>query len=77
MYAQVDAEGNQFQLLSEITDRRSDNSAIRIDIALSCSQVWGLMPCTTAQQLFAMGTYLGLHFSPKQQSNESTAPKVL
>ncbi len=25
MYAQVDSEGNQFQLMSEITDHRSDN----------------------------------------------------
>jgi hypothetical protein len=30
MYAQVDSEGNQYQLLSEITDHRSDNSAIQI-----------------------------------------------
>ena len=28
MYAQVDSEGRQFQLLQEITDHRSDNSAI-------------------------------------------------
>ena len=31
MFAQVDAEGNQFQLLNEITNHRSDNAAIRID----------------------------------------------
>ncbi|KAI2498914.1 Reverse transcriptase (RNA-dependent DNA polymerase) [Fragilaria crotonensis] len=30
MYAQVDSEGNQYQLLSEITDHRADNSAIQI-----------------------------------------------
>jgi hypothetical protein len=30
MYAQVDSEGNQYQLLNEITDHRSDNSAIPI-----------------------------------------------
>ncbi len=30
MYAQVDSEGNQYQLLNEITDHRSDNSAIQI-----------------------------------------------
>ncbi len=30
MYAQVDSEGNQYQLLSKITDHRSDNSAIQI-----------------------------------------------
>ena len=30
MYAQVDAEGNQFQLLDEITDHRSNNLAICI-----------------------------------------------
>ena len=30
MYAQVDSKGNQYQLLSEITDHRSDNSAIQI-----------------------------------------------
>jgi hypothetical protein len=28
MYAKVDSKGNQFQLLTEITDHRSDNSAI-------------------------------------------------
>jgi hypothetical protein len=30
MYAQVDSKGNQYQLLSEITDHSSDNSAIQI-----------------------------------------------
>ena len=30
MYAQIDSEGNQYQLLSEITDHRSDHSAIQI-----------------------------------------------
>ncbi len=30
IYAQVDSEGNQYQLLSETTDHRSDNSAIQI-----------------------------------------------
>jgi len=30
MYAQVDSEGNQYLLLQEITDHRSDNSAIPI-----------------------------------------------
>jgi hypothetical protein len=30
MYAQVNSEGNQYQLLSEITDHRSDHSAIQI-----------------------------------------------
>jgi hypothetical protein len=30
MYAHFDSEGNQYQLLSEITDHRSDNSAVQI-----------------------------------------------
>ena len=30
MYAQVDSEGNQYLLLQEITDHRSDNSTIPI-----------------------------------------------
>ncbi|KAI2494182.1 Reverse transcriptase (RNA-dependent DNA polymerase) [Fragilaria crotonensis] len=30
MYAQVDSKGNQYQLLSKITDYRADNSAIQI-----------------------------------------------
>ncbi len=30
MYAQIDSKGNHYQLLSEITDHRSDNSAIQI-----------------------------------------------
>ena len=30
MYAQVDSEGNQYQFLSEITDHRSDNSAVPV-----------------------------------------------
>ena len=30
MFAQVDSEGNQYLLLKEITDHRSDNSAIPI-----------------------------------------------
>ena len=31
MYAQIDAEGNQYQLLSEITDHKSDKSAILVE----------------------------------------------
>jgi hypothetical protein len=30
MYAQIDSEGNQHQSLSEVTDHRSDNPAIKI-----------------------------------------------
>ena len=37
MYAQVDSEGNQYLLLQEITDHRSDNSAIPILEGMVCS----------------------------------------
>jgi hypothetical protein len=37
MYAQVDSEGNQYLLLQEITDHRSDNSAIPISEGMVCS----------------------------------------
>jgi hypothetical protein len=30
MFAQINSEGNQYQLLSKITDHRSDHSAIQI-----------------------------------------------
>ncbi len=38
MYAQVDSEGNQYQLLSDISDHRSDNSAIQIADGFTTSQ---------------------------------------
>ena len=41
MYAQVDSEGNQYQLLSEITDHRSDNSAIQIADGFTTSRNCG------------------------------------
>ena len=49
MYAQVDAEGNQFQLLDEITDHRSDNSAIRIDNGFVTSRNGNRVPKPTTQ----------------------------
>ena len=49
MYAQVDAEGNQFQLLDEITDHRSDNSAIRIDDGFVTSRNGNRVPKTTTR----------------------------
>ena len=38
MYAQIDAEGNQYQLLSEITDDKSDKSAILVEDGYTISQ---------------------------------------
>ena len=49
MYAQVDAEGNQFQLLSEITDHRSDNLAIRIDDGFVTSRNGNRVPKPTTR----------------------------
>ena len=49
MYAQVDAEGNQFQLLDEITDHRSDNLAIRIDDGFVTSQSGNRVPKPTTR----------------------------
>ena len=49
MYAQVDAEGNQFQLLDEITDHKSDNSAIRIDDGFVTSRNGNRVPKPTTR----------------------------
>jgi hypothetical protein len=47
MYAQVDSEGNQYQLLSEITDHRSDNSAIQIADRFMTSRNGNCVPKST------------------------------
>ena len=44
MYAQVDSEGNQYLLLQEITDHRSNNSAIPISEGMVCSANGMLKP---------------------------------
>ena len=49
MYAQVDAEGNQCQLLSEITHHRSDNSAIQIAGGFMISRIGNRVPKPTTQ----------------------------
>ena len=49
MYAQADAEGNQFQLLDEITDHRSDNSAIPIDDGFVTSRNGNHVPKPTTR----------------------------
>ncbi len=47
MYVQVEAEGNQYQLLSEITDHRSDNSAIQIADGFMISRNGNCVPKPT------------------------------
>jgi hypothetical protein len=49
MYAQVDSEGNQYQLLSEITDHRSDNSAIQIADGFTTSRNGNRVPKPTTR----------------------------
>ncbi|KAI2501269.1 Reverse transcriptase (RNA-dependent DNA polymerase) [Fragilaria crotonensis] len=49
MYAQVDSEGNQYQLLSEITDHRSDNSAIQIADGFTTSRNGNRIPKPTTR----------------------------
>ncbi|KAI2509503.1 Reverse transcriptase (RNA-dependent DNA polymerase) [Fragilaria crotonensis] len=49
MYAQVDSEGNQYQLLSEITDHRSDNSAIQIADGFTTSCNGNRIPKSTTR----------------------------
>ncbi len=49
MYAQVDSEGNQYQLLSEITDHRSDNSAIQIADGFTTSRNGNRVPKSTTR----------------------------
>ena len=49
MYAQVDAKGNQFQLLDEFTNHRSDNSAIRIDDGFVTSRNGNRVPKPTTR----------------------------
>ncbi len=47
--AQVDSEGNQYQLLSKITDHRSDNSAIQIADRFTSSPNGNHVPKPTTQ----------------------------
>jgi hypothetical protein len=49
MYAQVDSEGNQYQLLNEITDHRSDNSAIQIADGFVTSRNGNRVPKSTTR----------------------------
>ena len=49
MYAQIDSEGNQCQLLSEITDHRSDKSVTPIDNGFITSRNGNQVPKTTTQ----------------------------
>ena len=51
MYAQVDSEGNQYQLLSENTDLRSDNAAIQIVDGFTTSQNGNCVPKPTTRGL--------------------------
>ena len=46
-YAQIDSEGNQYQLLSKITDRRSDHSAIQIADGFTTSCIGNCVLKTT------------------------------
>ena len=49
MYAQVDSEGNQYQLLDEIVDHRSDNSAIQKANGFTMSRNGNMVPKTTTR----------------------------
>ncbi len=49
MYAQVDSKGYQYQSLSEITDHRSDNSAIQIADGFITSRNGNCVPKSTTQ----------------------------
>jgi hypothetical protein len=49
MYAQIDSEGNQYQLLSEITDHRSDHSAIQIADGFTTSRNGNRVPKATTR----------------------------
>ena len=55
MYAQIDSEGNQYQLLkNEITDHRSDKSAIGIADGFTTSRNGNHVPKETTQGLSLM-----------------------
>ena len=49
MYAQIDSKGNQYQLLDEITDHRSDKSAISIADGFTTSRNGNRVPKTTTR----------------------------
>jgi hypothetical protein len=49
MYAQVDSEGNQYQLLDEIIDHKSDDSAIKIGHGFTRSRNGNMVPKTTTR----------------------------
>ena len=49
MYAQIDSEGNQYQLLSKITDSKSDHSAIQIADGFTTSRNGNRVPKTTTR----------------------------
>ena len=49
MYAQIDSEGNQYQLLSEITDHRSNQSAIQIADGFTTSRNGNRVPKSTTR----------------------------
>ena len=49
MYAQIDSEGNQYQLLSKIMDHKSDKSAIPIENGFTVSRNGNRVPKTTTR----------------------------
>ena len=49
MYSQVDSEGRQFQLLDEIVDHKSDNSAIKIEDGFMISRNGNRIPKQTTK----------------------------
>ncbi len=57
MYAQIDSEGNQYQLLDEITDHRSDNSAIEIANGFTISRNGNRVPKATTRGWSLMVTW--------------------
>ncbi len=54
MFAQVDSEVNQYQLLNEITDHRSDNSAIQIADGFTTSRNGNRVPKSTTRGWFLL-----------------------
>ncbi|KAI2495965.1 Reverse transcriptase (RNA-dependent DNA polymerase) [Fragilaria crotonensis] len=87
MYALVDSEGNQYQLLSEITDHRSDNSAIPVADGYVTSRngnqrYWrtthkfGIRVPKTVEEALAIDEETGTDFWRKALGKEMTKVKV-
>ena len=49
IYAQVDSEGNQYQLLEEIVDHKSNDSAIKVGHGFTRSRNGNMVPKTTTR----------------------------